>query len=98
MDEIMEITDFIQDAAGQSAEVIWGYGVDEKLDEDLCVTVIATGFKHKTNWKHRPNPGPRCSPWKKSPRKSKHPFSPPNIRKPLRLRALRGGNAIHQAS
>ncbi len=45
MDEIMEITDFIQDAAGQSAEVIWGYGVDEKLDEDLCVTVIATGFQ-----------------------------------------------------
>ena len=45
MDEIMEITDFIQDAAGQSAEVIWGYGVDEKLDEDQCVTVIATGFQ-----------------------------------------------------
>ena len=44
MDEIMEITDFIQNAAGQSAEVIWGYGEDEKLDEDLCVTVIATGF------------------------------------------------------
>ncbi len=45
MDEIMEITDFIQNAAGQSAEVIWGYGEDEKLDEDLCVTVIATGFQ-----------------------------------------------------
>ena len=53
MDEIMEITDFIQNAAGQSAEVIWGYGVDESLTDDLCVTVIATGFDGKDQW----NPG-----------------------------------------
>lgn len=45
MDEIMEITDYIQDAAGQSAEVIWGYAIDENLAEDVCVTVIATGFE-----------------------------------------------------
>ena len=45
MDEIMEITDYIQDAAGQSAEVIWGYAIDENLTEDVCVTVIATGFE-----------------------------------------------------
>jgi cell division protein FtsZ len=45
MDEIMEITDYIQDAAGQSAEVIWGYAIDEELAEDVCVTVIATGFE-----------------------------------------------------
>ena len=45
MDEIMEITDHIQEAAGQTAEVIWGYGTDENLGEDLCVTVIATGFE-----------------------------------------------------
>jgi cell division protein FtsZ len=45
MDEIMEITDFIQDAAGQSAEVIWGYGIDETLEDDISVTVIATGFQ-----------------------------------------------------
>lgn len=44
MDEIMEITDHIQEKAGMSAEVIWGYGPDETLGEDLCVTVIATGF------------------------------------------------------
>ena len=31
MDEIMEITDHIQEAAGQTAEVIWGYGTDENL-------------------------------------------------------------------
>lgn len=45
MDEITEITDYIQKLAGQSAEVIWGYGNDSSLGSDLCVTVIATGFK-----------------------------------------------------
>ena len=48
MDEITEITDFIQEAAGQTAEVIWGYGPDPNLGEDLCVTVIATGFEGST--------------------------------------------------
>ena len=36
MDEIMEITDHIQEAAGQTAEVIWGYGTDPNLGEPLC--------------------------------------------------------------
>ena len=45
MDEITEITDHIQDCAGQEAEVIWGYGADDSLENQLCVTVIATGFE-----------------------------------------------------
>ena len=45
MDEISEITDFIQDAAGSTADVIFGHAKDESLGEALCVTVIATGFK-----------------------------------------------------
>ncbi|MDZ4750154.1 MAG: cell division protein FtsZ [Flavobacteriales bacterium] len=48
MDEIAEITDHIQNQAGQSAEVIWGYGSDDTLGDDICVTVIATGFAAKT--------------------------------------------------
>lgn len=48
MDEIAEITDHIQNQAGQSAEVIWGYGSDDTLGDDICVTVIATGFVAKT--------------------------------------------------
>jgi cell division protein FtsZ len=48
MDEISEITDYIQDQAGQEAEVIWGYGHDESLGDDICATVIATGFAAKT--------------------------------------------------
>jgi cell division protein FtsZ len=44
MDEMSEITDFIVDAAGGSAEMIMGQGYDETLGEGICVTVIATGF------------------------------------------------------
>ena len=36
---------FIQDAAGPQAHVIFGYGIDESLDDALQVTVIATGFQ-----------------------------------------------------
>ncbi|MFN8776190.1 MAG: cell division protein FtsZ [Flavobacteriales bacterium] len=48
MDEISEITDYIQNQAGLTAEVIWGYGCDESLGEDICITVVATGFVAKT--------------------------------------------------
>lgn len=44
MDELGEITDFIQDAAGMTAEVIKGYGVDLSLGDKVSVTIIATGF------------------------------------------------------
>jgi cell division protein FtsZ len=49
MDEISEITDYIQEQAGMSAEVIWGYGQDVSLGDDVCVTVIATGFTGNGN-------------------------------------------------
>ncbi len=44
MNEMGEITDFIQEAAGSSADVIWGYGHDETLGAKIGVTIIATGF------------------------------------------------------
>ena len=44
MDEITEITDYIQDAAGATADVIWGHGFDASLGEKLSLTLIATGF------------------------------------------------------
>jgi cell division protein FtsZ len=49
MDEISEITDYIQDEAGSTADVIWGHGYDESLGEKLCVTIIATGFNTSPN-------------------------------------------------
>lgn len=47
MDELMEITEYIQQQAGQDAEVIFGHGVDAALGDRLRVTVIATGFDHE---------------------------------------------------
>ena len=47
MDEFGEITDYLQDAAGGTAEVIQGYGIDETLDNSVIVTIIATGFNNK---------------------------------------------------
>jgi cell division protein FtsZ len=44
MDEIDEITDYIQKQAGYTAELIWGNGTDESLGNKVSVTVIATGF------------------------------------------------------
>ncbi len=45
MDEVAEITDFIQEEAGMSAEIIWGTGIHDELGEDINITVIATGFE-----------------------------------------------------
>jgi cell division protein FtsZ len=44
MDELGEITDYLQDAAGQTADIIKGYGIDETLGNAVNVTLIATGF------------------------------------------------------
>lgn len=44
MDEIGEITDYIQTKAGNDADLIWGNGLDENMGDEICVTVIATGF------------------------------------------------------
>ncbi|MCV9387123.1 cell division protein FtsZ [Reichenbachiella ulvae] len=44
MDELNEITEFMQDIAGDDAEVIFGHGVDSELGEGIRVTIIATGF------------------------------------------------------
>jgi cell division protein FtsZ len=49
MDEIGEITDFILDRTDGTADVIWGAGVDDSLDDELKVTLIATGFEQKKN-------------------------------------------------
>jgi cell division protein FtsZ len=47
MDEIGNITDFIQEEAGLTADIIWGNCYDENLGDKISVTIIATGFKTK---------------------------------------------------
>ena len=45
MDEIGIINDYVQEASGNSADLIWGNTIDESLEDKIAVTVIATGFK-----------------------------------------------------
>ena len=45
MDELSEITEYIQERAGDIAEVIFGQGIDPDLKKSIRVTVIATGFE-----------------------------------------------------
>jgi cell division protein FtsZ len=45
MDEVTIITDYIQEKAGLSADLIWGNCIDESLEDKLSVTIIATGFQ-----------------------------------------------------
>jgi len=45
MDEIFEITNFVQDSAGNTADLIWGYNQEITLGKKISVTVIATGFE-----------------------------------------------------
>lgn len=47
MDEVTIITDYIQEKAGLSADLIWGNCIDENLGDKLSVTIIATGFQTK---------------------------------------------------
>ena len=45
MDEVGEITDFINSAALEDVMIIWGTGMDKNLGDRVSVTVIATGFE-----------------------------------------------------
>ncbi|MDY0076740.1 MAG: cell division protein FtsZ [Bacteroidales bacterium] len=44
LDEVLEITDYIQQTCGNTAEVIWGNGKDDSLGNNIAITIIATGF------------------------------------------------------
>jgi cell division protein FtsZ len=44
LNEINEATTLIQKEAHEEANIIWGMVIDEKMHEDIRVTVIATGF------------------------------------------------------
>lgn len=44
LDEVTEINEYVQEATGKVAEIIWGNGEDMSLEDGLRVTLIATGF------------------------------------------------------
>jgi len=45
MSEITEITDYVQQQAGEGTDIIWGNCFDEDIGDNLSVTLIATGFE-----------------------------------------------------
>jgi cell division protein FtsZ len=48
LDEITLINEYVQDAAGNDTDIIFGTCRDESLGDKLSVTIIATGFEPKT--------------------------------------------------
>lgn len=44
MDEVSQITDYVQQAANNDTEIIWGVCQDDALGDQVSVTLIATGF------------------------------------------------------
>ncbi len=49
VDEIAEISEYIQKEAGGDTNIILGIGEDKALDKKISVTVIATGFERDNN-------------------------------------------------
>ncbi|MEZ4913842.1 MAG: cell division protein FtsZ [Chitinophagales bacterium] len=45
MEEVMEISSFVQEKAQNNADIIFGTCIDEELGDKICVIIIATGFK-----------------------------------------------------
>jgi len=56
--EIGEIIETLQERAGQEAEIIWGNGYDESLDDKISVTILATGFITNPNQTLQPKVEP----------------------------------------
>lgn len=44
LDEVTRASDLISDAAHPDANVIWGICLDDNLEDEMLITVIATGF------------------------------------------------------
>ncbi len=48
IDEISQITEYLQETTGNNADIIFGVGKDIKMGDKISVTIIATGFGTET--------------------------------------------------
>jgi cell division protein FtsZ len=62
MDEVFEITEYVQEEAGYGTDLIWGNCYDETLGDKISVTVIATGFEKKEKEKEEFQPKEEAKP------------------------------------
>ena len=75
MDEIFSVTEFVQEEAGEGANLIWGNCYDDTLGDKVAVTVIATGFESRIapNAQHGRNDGKIVVSLDEEPKKDKKP-------------------------
>lgn len=55
--EVNEAADLIRQAVDQDANIIFGAGIDDSLQDEIKITVIATGFEEKQSKKFEPKEG-----------------------------------------
>jgi cell division protein FtsZ len=47
--EVQEAANIIEDILDDNAEIIWGMTLDETFEDEVKVTIIATGFEQNIN-------------------------------------------------
>jgi cell division protein FtsZ len=85
MDEVSQITEYVQDAAGQGTDLIWGNCFDESLGEKITVTIIATGFETNRNKETGKVQQPQAQPYTPQPYRQNQNQVLPQENKPLRV-------------
>lgn len=59
MDEVTIITEYIQRQTHAPSDVIWGNGYDETLEDEISVTIVATGFDKENLPREPEKPQPK---------------------------------------
>ncbi|MBI4773618.1 MAG: cell division protein FtsZ [Deltaproteobacteria bacterium] len=91
MQEVQEASSFIQQAAHEDANIIWGAVFDENLEDEIRITVIATGIKDKPETKLKPVS-------RKETAESKELEVPTHVRMRKRLKTAVGQDSHHLES
>ena len=95
LDEVMEITDYIQHEAGSGADIIWGNGTDETLENKISVTLIATGFDSKTKTSETSRPDVIVYPLNSGTPQAPKPVEQPRP-EPAAVEEIKLVNKVHE--
>ena len=76
LEEVDVASTMITKAAHPDATIIWGAAFDENMDDEMRVTVIATGFSLDSEKKEQTNAATPKAPVKKNPQPSTNPNAP----------------------
>src|ERR1700712_4408054 len=87
MDEVEIIQNYLLSHAGQETDVILGLGYDNTLERKIGITLIATGFEHKTPFYKKEEKVPEPQPEEKILMTLELPSEAPNTLKQAQLTA-----------